>query len=281
MMNKEELKRADHLIDLALEEDIAGGDLTTESLIPAESQKEAVLIAKEDGVIAGLEIAERVFRRFDDNLQWKANVNDGDPVTKGDLIVSFRGSYQALLTAERTALNFLQRLSGIATAARQYSQAICTTKTQILDTRKTLPGYRLLDKYAVRTGGAHNHRIGLFDLVLIKDNHIDICGGISQAVDQARKYVPESIHIEVETTTMEQVREALKAKADIIMLDNMTANMMKQAVVLIDGRAKVEASGNITLSRLPEIAATGVDYISVGALTHSVRALDISQRIKE
>ena len=279
-MNKKELESAEHLINLALEEDVATGDITTDNLIPAESRKKAYMIAKADGVIAGLPVAEMVFRKLDKDLKWEPEVSEGSRVKKGDIIVRFEATYRALLTAERTALNFFQRMSGIATMSGIYADAVKDYKTVILDTRKTLPGFRMLDKYAVKTGGASNHRIGLFDMVMIKDNHIDIAGGITAAVNQIKNKIAAGIKIEVETTSLEQVHEALEAGADIIMLDNMDNTTMTKAVQQINGKAKVEASGNMTLERLKEVAATGVDYISIGALTHSVQALDISQRIE-
>ena len=279
-MNPQETEAAKKLIELALEEDVATGDLTTDHLIPVSIRKTAYMIAKAEGVIAGLPVAEMVFRRLDPSLEWNPEVGEGARVKKGDILVRFQASYRALLTGERTALNFLQRLSGIATMSALYARAISGYKTVVLDTRKTIPGFRLLDKYAVRTGGATNHRIGLFDMVMIKDNHIDIAGGITPAVSRIRSGIPAGIPIEVETTSLAQVEEALTAGADVIMLDNMDNGTMAEAVRLINGRAKVEASGNMTLERLREVAATGVDYISIGALTHSVQALDISQRIE-
>ncbi len=280
-MNEVEIKAARILIDLALAEDVAGGDITTDNLIPASSRRKAKMVAKADGVVAGLEVAEMVFRNFDPNLFWNVKVTDGGTVKKGDVIVEFEATYRALLTGERTALNFLQRLSGIATMSHRYAEAVKDFKTEILDTRKTLPGFRLLDKYAVKTGGSSNHRIGLYDMVMIKDNHIEVAGGITQAVTEIRKRIAPGIKIEVETTTLEQVQEAIETGVDMIMLDNMDNTTMKKAVEMIAGRAKVEASGNMTLERLREVAATGVDYISIGALTHSVQALDISQRLED
>lgn len=282
MMNSKELQAAETLIRLALNEDVANiGDITTDNLIPAETRRKAYMVAKADGVIAGLPIAEMVFRQLDQSLVWEPQVEEGAKVTNGTVLVRFEASYRALLTAERTALNFFQRLSGIATMAGKYAEAVKDTKTVILDTRKTLPGFRMLDKYAVKTGGATNHRIGLFDMVMIKDNHIEVAGGITPAVEQIKAKIPAEIKIEVETTTLEQVQEALNAGADIIMLDNMDNATMSKAVAMINGKAKVEASGNMTLERLKEVAATGVDYISIGALTHSVQAMDISQRLEE
>lgn len=278
-MDTKTLKSAEVLFDLAYAEDIGDGDITTNNLVPPDSNKKAVLVAKEEGVIAGLPVAEMVFKKFDPNIEWKELISDGSKVKAGDIIAEFTGNYRALLTGERKALNFLQRLSGIATYANKCMHEIEGHKVEILDTRKTLPGYRHLDKYAVRMGGASNHRFGLYDMVMIKDNHIQVAGGIGKAVKAIRSKVPKSIKIEVETSTLEQVQEALDAEVDIIMLDNMSAKMMKEAVELIGKRAKIEASGNMTLKRIRKVAATGVNYISIGALTHSVKALDISQRI--
>ncbi len=273
------LKSAEVLFDLAYAEDIGDGDITTNNLIPFGEIRKATLVAKESGVIAGLPVAEMVFRKFDENLKWDEKLPDGSKVEPGDVIVEFTANYRALLTGERKALNFLQRLSGIATYANKCMKEIEGQNVEILDTRKTLPGYRHLDKYAVRMGGGSNHRFGLYDMVMIKDNHILIAGGIKPAVEAIRKKIPKSIKIEVETTTIEQVQEALDADVDIIMLDNMSAKLMKECVSLVNRRAKVEASGNMTIKRIHKVAATGVDYISIGALTHSVKALDISQRI--
>lgn len=279
-MNELELKAAETLIELALREDVGEGDITTDSIIPAGTRRKAKMVAKADGVVAGLPVAEMVFRHLDPDMTWNVLTPEGSPVKKGDVMVEFEGTYRALLTGERTALNFLQRLSGIATMSARYADAVKDFKTVILDTRKTLPGFRMLDKYAVKTGGASNHRIGLFDMAMIKDNHIEVAGGIKEAVKAVRNNIKEGIRIEVETTTIAQVQEALDAGADIIMLDNMDNETMRRSVELIAGRAKVEASGNMTLERLKEVAATGVDFISIGALTHSVSALDISQRLE-
>lgn len=268
------------VIDYALKEDIGNGDITTNSLIPIDMQTKATMVAKSTGVIAGLAIAEYVFRTLSMDITWTAFVNDGDKVSKGDLILEISGSYRALLTGERVALNFLQRMSGIATMTANYVDTLKDYKTKILDTRKTVPGLRLLDKYAVLMGGGTNHRIGLYDMVLIKDNHIKIAGGITNAVIQIKKNLPDGIKIEVETTTIEEVYEALVAGVDIIMLDNMANSTMEESVRIIGGRAKVEASGNMTMDRLKEVAATGVDFISIGALTHSVTAFDISMNIE-
>lgn len=279
MMDQKTLQSAEVLFNLAYAEDIGDGDITTNNLIDPNQNKTAQLIAKEDGVVAGLPVAEMVFRKFDKNLEWKEMMHDGSKVKPGDIIAEFTGNYRALLTGERKALNFLQRLSGIASYASLCMKEIEGTKVEILDTRKTLPGYRHLDKYAVRMGGASNHRFGLYDMVMIKDNHIKVAGGITQAVDAIRKRVPKSIKIEVETTNVQEVKEALAADVDIIMLDNMSSSLMKECVKIINKRAKIEASGNMTIKRIKKVAHTGVDYISIGALTHSVKALDISQRI--
>ncbi|NQU54465.1 MAG: carboxylating nicotinate-nucleotide diphosphorylase [Bacteroidetes bacterium] len=278
-MDEKVLKSAEVLFDLAYAEDIGDGDITTNNLIPPDTNKTAILVAKESGVVAGLPVAEMVFRRFDKNLKWNVKLPDGSRVEPGDVLVEFTANYRALLTGERKALNFLQRLSGIATYANMCMKEIEGHNVEILDTRKTLPGYRYLDKYAVRMGGGSNHRFGLYDMVMIKDNHIQIAGGIKPAVDAIRKKIPKSIKIEVETTTIEQVKEALVADVDIIMLDNMSSKLMMECVGIINKRTKIEASGNMTIKRIRKVAATGVDYISIGALTHSVKALDISQRI--
>ncbi len=279
MMNKKTLQAAETLFNLAYAEDIGDGDITTDNFIAQGEIKTARLIAKADGIIAGLPLVKMVFSRFDENLEWRELAADGTFVKRGDIIAEFSGAYRALLTGERIALNFLQRMSGIATFTHKFVKAVDGTKVEILDTRKTLPGYRLLDKYAVKTGGASNHRMGLYDMVMIKDNHIQIAGGIKSAVSAIKKKVPVSIKIEVETTTIKQVKEALEAGADTIMLDNMDNATMAKAVEIIDGKAKTEASGNMTLDRITAVAQTGIDYISIGALTHSVEALDISQRI--
>ncbi|HEX7584271.1 MAG TPA: carboxylating nicotinate-nucleotide diphosphorylase [Prolixibacteraceae bacterium] len=280
-MNKHALKAARKLIELALAEDVGDGDITTDNIIPSGIRRKAKMVAKANGVVAGLPVAEMVFRKLDPNLIWNELIPDGSKVKNGDVMVEFEGSYRALLTGERTALNFLQRLSGIATMSAIYADAVKDFQTVILDTRKTLPGFNKLDKYAVKTGGASNHRIGLHDMAMIKDNHIEVAGGIAAAVKAIRNSIEHGIKIEVETNSLAQVQEAIDAKVDIIMLDNMDMETMRKSVELIAGRAKVEASGNITLERLRDVAATGVDYISIGALTHSVTALDISQRIED
>ncbi len=270
----------DRLIDLAIEEDIATGDVTTDSIIPAHSKAVAEMKMKADGVISGLEIARRVYERFEKDIVWEPKVKDGDTVKKGDIILRIEASYRSLLLGERLSLNILQRMSGIATETARYVKELAGTHTQLLDTRKTAPGLRVLDKLAVKQGGGTNHRMGLYDMVMIKDNHIKVAGNITNAVNAVRKNVPAGIKIEVETTNLDEVREALATQADIIMLDNMNTQEMAEAVKIINGKAKTEASGNMSIPRLKEVAATGVDYISVGALTHSVTALDISMNIK-
>ncbi len=267
------------LIEYALKEDIGTGDITTNSIIPGEMVASASLLVKTPGIIAGLPVAELVFKTINPDIEWHQLMNDGDKVQKGDIIVKIKGSYRTLLTGERLALNFLQRMSGIATMTSKFVEEVKGFKTRILDTRKTVPGLRVLDKYAVKTGGGSNHRIGLYDMVLIKDNHIKVAGGISKAIDQVRKSSNNNMKIEVETSTLDEVREALGKKVNMIMLDNMSTSTMSEAVKIINGQAEVEASGNMSIDRIKEVAATGVDYISIGALTHSVSALDISMNI--
>ena len=278
-MRNEEL--IEELIDLAIEEDISTGDISTDAIIPVNSMATAVMTAKADGVVSGLSVIRKVYERFEDSFEWEPYVNDGDHVRKGDRILRIKASYRTLLYGERLSLNILQRMSGIATATARYVEEIKDTHTVILDTRKTAPGMRLLDKMAVHDGGGKNHRMGLYDMVMLKDNHIKIAGGIPNAVAAVRKNLPLSVRLEVETTNLEEVRQALECGADIIMFDNMDNATMAEAVKLIGGRAKTEASGNMSIPRLKEVAATGVDYISVGALTHSVTALDISMNITQ
>lgn len=279
MMDQKTLTELNRLIEYSLKEDIGSGDLTTNALVPDTMTSSATMVSKASGVIAGMEIAEAVFRFLSPLVAWKPLVADGDKVARGTLLVEVTGPYRCLLTGERLALNFLQRMSGIATMTHQFVEEVAEYGTKILDTRKTVPGLRILDKYAVKAGGGMNHRIGLYDMVLIKDNHIKVAGGIRNAVEQIRRTVPSNIKIEVETTTLEEVREALEMNADIIMLDNMSNEQMRTCVELINHRAKVEASGNMNLQRVREVASTGVDYISIGALTHSVTAFDISMNI--
>lgn len=246
--------------------------------MPETHTSSAQWVAKEEGVVAGLFVAKAVFESLDSTIVWNAKVSEGAQVQPGDEIAAIEGSTRALLSVERTALNFVQRMSGIATMTRRFAEALEGTNTQVLDTRKTIPGFRILDKYAVRTGGGTNHRAGLYDMVLIKENHITIAGGLQEAVSRVKNGSP-NVKIEVETTTINEVEKAVQCGVDIIMLDNMSPEMMRKAVEIIDGRTTTEASGNITLENVKEIATTGVDYISVGALTHSVTAFDISQKI--
>lgn len=270
----------DKLIDLAIEEDINTGDITTESLIPDSLNAVAEMTAKAEGVISGLSLIRRVFEKFEKDIKWTPFVKDGEKVKRGDVILRIEAKYSTLLKGERISLNILQRMSGIATKTADYVNELKGYETEILDTRKTVPGMRIFDKQAVSDGGAKNHRMGLYDLVMIKDNHIKIAGSITKAVEQIRKNVGQGIKIEVETTNLDEVKEALECNVDIIMLDNMSNDLMKEAVMVVAGRTKTEASGNMTIERLKSVAETGVDYISVGALTHSVTALDISMNIK-
>lgn len=267
------------LVERAFEEDVQSGDVTTNAIVEESTRAKAVWRSKERGIIAGLDIAQKVFKELDPQLKWASRVKDGDGVEAGTELVIIEGSCRAILTAERIALNIAQRMSGIATKTHKFVDAIKGYSTKILDTRKTVPGFRLLDKKAVKTGGGTNHRMGLYDMAMIKDNHIVAAGSITAAVEKVRK-VNKDLKIEVETTDLGEVEEALSAEADIIMLDNMSTKMMKEAVSMIKGKAKTEASGNITSSTVREVAKTGVDYISVGALTHSVKAFDISQELR-
>lgn len=266
----------DPILEHALREDWAWGDLTSTLIVPPDAMGRAEFLFKQDGVAAGLPVVARIFELVDPTLAVTLKVQDGDRLSKGTIAAEAEGSARSLLMAERVALNLLQRMSATATLARSYADALEGTRTQLLDTRKTTPGLRLLEKYAVRVGGGRNHRFGLADAVMIKDNHIEIAGSIAEAVRRARTGSPMTTRIEVETESLDMVREALAAGADIIMLDNMDAETMREAVALIDGKAITEASGGITLSSIRRVAETGVDFISVGALTHSAGSLDIS-----
>ncbi|WP_449601926.1 carboxylating nicotinate-nucleotide diphosphorylase [Paenibacillus sp. Marseille-Q9583] len=262
-----------------LREDVGSGDITTQMTIPVGHESKGIIHAKEDGVICGIPIAELVFEIVDPTLSFTALVEEGQAVTKGTVIIEVEGSTHAILTGERLALNLMQRLSGVASRTSSFVQVLDGLPTRLVDTRKTTPGHRMLEKYAVRVGGGFNHRFGLYDAVMIKDNHIKGAGGIRQAVGRARKNIPHTMSIEVETENLEQVEEALAAGADIIMLDNMPNEMMKQAVARIKAKAphvKTEASGNVSLETVRGIAETGVDVISVGRLTYSFSSLDIS-----
>ena len=267
---------SDALIKAALREDAPSGDVTSESLFPPRLQCRAVLMAKQDGVLAGLDVAARVFHLVDPRTSFNRLARDGDAFRKGDILAEIEGLAVALLKAERTALNFVQRLSGVATATREYVEAVAGTKTRILDTRKTTPGLRALEKYAVRMGGGVNHRMGLSDMVLIKDNHLMLAPGIAAAVAAARRRVGRRLKIEVETVNFAQVREALESGADMIMLDNMNLPAMQRIVEWVGGRVPLEVSGSVDMHKLKKIAALGVDFVSIGRLTHSAPAVDLS-----
>ena len=262
-------------IQRALDEDIGTGDVTTDTIVPANAALRGRIVAKQDGVVAGLDIAKQVFLILNSRVTFIAKTGDGSSVTRGTVLADVDGPARALLTGERTALNFLGRMSGIATLTRKFVDAVAGTKASILDTRKTAPGLRTTDKLAVRLGGGQNHRTGLFDMVLIKDNHIDFAGSITQAVERVRASETK-LEIEVETRTLDDVREALALGVERILLDNMSTETMRDAVEICDGRARLEASGNVTLDNVLEVANTGVDYISVGALTHSPAVFDVS-----
>lgn len=267
---------ADDIIRFALREDMNAGDLSTESVCPERREAEVQLIAKAEGVIAGLDVFERAFTLLDPNTSFDARVADGDAVEPGQLLGIVRGDARVLLSGERVALNFLQRMSGIATYTRRMAAALEGTKTRLVDTRKTTPCLRIFEKAAVEAGGGANHRYNLSQAVMLKDNHIDAAGGITAAVAGARAHAPFVCTVEVECEDLDMVREALEAGADIIMLDNMTHEQMAEAVALIDGRAKVEASGNVDAGNIRALADLGVDFISSGALTHSAPILDLS-----
>jgi nicotinate-nucleotide pyrophosphorylase (carboxylating) len=273
-----------YLIDLALKEDIGAGDITTEILIPPDMETSAVFLSKTDGVLAGIEVAQRVFLKLDLQIKFKVNIQDGTRIKPGDIIAGVRGKARAILTGERVALNFLQRLSGIATQTSEFVARVQDLPVRIIDTRKTTPGFRMLEKYAVRMGGGYNHRFNLSDGVLIKDNHLALlrAAGVSlkEAVVQARQKASKGLKVEVETTNLEEVREAVRAGADIIMFDNMSTEMMRKAVKLLKPGIMSEASGGVNLDNVRAIAETGVNFISIGALTHSSKALDISLKFK-
>lgn len=267
----------DEILKSAIKEDLSFEDITTESIVKENRKAKVDLIAKEDGIIAGLEVFRRVFLLIED-VDTKFYIKDGDKVHKDEKIGEVFGNVKTLLTAERVALNFLQRMSGIATLTRQFVDELKSTKTKLLDTRKTTPNLRIFEKYAVRVGGGFNHRFGLNDGILIKDNHINAAGGIKNAIALAKNSAPFVRKIEVEVENLEQLEEALDCKADIIMLDNMSLDMMKEAIYIIDGRAITEASGNVTLDKIKNIGNCGVDYISTGSLTHSFKVLDLSMK---
>lgn len=265
----------DYIIN-TLKEDITSEDVSTNAVMPEDKQGKADLICKQDGIVCGLDVFERTFKILDDTSRFEANFKDGDFVKKGDLIGVIYGDVKAILSGERTALNYLQRMSGIATMTREYVNELKGYKTVLLDTRKTTPNMRPFEKHAVKVGGATNHRYNLSDGVLLKDNHIGAAGSVTKAIKMAKAYAPFVRKIEIETETLEQVKEALDAGADIIMLDNMDNDTMRKAVEMIDGKAQTECSGNVTKERLKEIAEIGVDFVSCGALTHSAMIMDVS-----
>lgn len=278
-MNEITMKmQADQLIRMALQEDITSEDVSTNAVMPTATKGSVDLIAKEDGVIAGLDIYARVFTILDEKTEIDFHCKDGDEVKKGELMATVTGDIRVLLSGERVALNYLQRMSGIATYTRQVAKLLEGSKVTLLDTRKTTPNCRVFEKYAVRVGGGCNHRYNLSDGVLLKDNHIGAAGSVTKAIQMAKAYAPFVRKIEIEVETLEQVKEAVEAGADIIMLDNMTPEVMKQAVELIDGRAQIECSGNITKENIQKIREIGVDFVSSGALTHSAPILDISMK---
>jgi len=271
------------IIRRALDEDIRTGDVTTQAVIPDSVMGKGKFLVKANGVIAGLNVTKSVFEMIDNQIGFKVLIPDGAKVKVGDFVAEVEGKASSILTAERTALNFLQRMSGIATLTYKFVEEISHTKVKILDTRKTVPGLRLLEKEAVRLGGGKNHRIGLFDMFLIKDNHIEIAGSITNAVNACRNFQQKNnsnLKIEVETKNLDEVSEALSCNVEIIMLDNFNTDRMRKAVELINGKCLVEASGNINIDNVKEVAETGIDFISVGALTHSVKALDISLEVE-
>jgi nicotinate-nucleotide pyrophosphorylase (carboxylating) len=270
------IQEIDIIVAAALQEDMPNGDVTSDNVVPPDSVSEAVIKAKQKGILAGLQVARRVFEALDPDVTFHALVSDGDAIASGERLAVVKGNTIALLKGERTALNFLQRLSGIATLTRHYVDALEGSKTRLLDTRKTTPGMRVLEKYAVKMGGGQNHRLNLSDMVMLKDNHIRLVGSIPEAVRRARSKVDPAIKIEVETTSLAEVQAALESGADMIMLDNMTLEAMKEVVDWVAGRTPLEVSGNVDLEGIRKIAELGVDSISVGRLTHSFRSLDIS-----
>ena len=268
------------LIKQTLQEDIGSGDHSSLASIPETAKGKMKLLVKENGIIAGIEVAKEVLRQIDPSISMKCFKNDGDEIILGDIVFELEGSARSMLSAERTLLNFMQRMSGIATISKQYADAVKDTKTKILDTRKTTPNLRKLEKYAVKTGGAENHRFGLYDMIMLKDNHIDFAGGIEKAIDDTHEYLKKNglnLKIEIETRTLEEVKRVVQhGKIDRIMLDNFTPENINEALKLIDRKYETEASGGITLKNIKEYAETGVDFISIGALTHHIKSLDLS-----
>jgi len=269
----------DKIIEQALLEDIGTGDITTESVIPLNLKAKGIIKTSDEGVVAGLDIACLVFKKLDSEICFQSKMKDGNKILPEEILAEITGPARIILKGERVTLNFLQRLSGIATITSKFCQEVKDLPVRIVDTRKTTPGLRILEKYAVRMGGGHNHRFGLYDAVLIKDNHIAVAGGIKSAVNSVRKQISHTVKIEVEVENLSQLQETLEMKVDIVMLDNMNLDTMIEAVKMVKGKALIEASGGVTLKNVREIAQTGVDLISVGALTHSVKSLDISMEI--
>jgi len=268
------------LLQLAFEEDVGTGDVTTQAVLTGDEVGKASAVAKADVVVAGMDVFKEAFLFMDQTIQFIGHCEDGLGVQKGNILAEISGNLSSILTAERVALNLFQRMCGIATLTRRYVDEVKETGAKILDTRKTAPGLRYFDKYAVRIGGGTNHRFGLYDGILIKDNHIEAAGGISYALDRVYRHLPHTLKVEIEVKNLQELEEALIAGADVIMLDNMTVEHMKKAVEIVNGRVPLEASGNVTLTNVKQIAETGVDFISVGALTHSVPASDISLKIE-
>jgi nicotinate-nucleotide pyrophosphorylase (carboxylating) len=269
----------DKIVEQALLEDIGTGDITSESIVPYDLKAKGIIKTSEEGVVAGLDIIYLVFKKLDPEICFQSKIKDGKNILPGEVLAKISGSARTILKGERVALNFLQRMSGIATITSKFCQQVKDFPVRIVDTRKTTPGLRILEKYAVRMGGGYNHRFGLYDAVLIKDNHIVVAGGIKSAVNSVQKQISHTVKIEVEVENLSQLQEALKVQVDIIMLDNMDLETMKEAVKIVKGKTLIEASGEITLEKARKIAQIGVDLISVGALTHSVKSLDISMKI--
>jgi nicotinate-nucleotide pyrophosphorylase (carboxylating) len=272
-MEQEEI---DRIIEVALKEDMPEGDITSDNIIPQFSVSEAIVLAKEDGILAGIDVAQRVFEKIDSSIVFKKIFHDSQIFQKRDILARLKGNSISLLKGERTALNFLQRMSGVATMTREFVQAVEGTRTKILDTRKTTPGLRILEKYAVKMGGGLNHRFNLSEMVLIKDNHLKLIGRISEAIKRAKESVKAGTKIEVEVTDFDEAKEAVKSGASMIMLDNMSLEKMKEIVDWVKGKVPIEVSGKVSLKKAGEIAALGVDFISIGALTHSYKSVDIS-----
>ncbi len=270
------IKELDKILEIALREDLPQGDITSESCIPSRSASEAIFLAKEGGILAGIDVAKKVFEKIDSRVEFEKSFEDSQEFTGSDILARVKGNSVSILKGERTALNFLQRMSGIATKTRKFVQALQGTKTKILDTRKTTPGLRMLEKYAVRMGGGENHRHNLSEMVIIKDNHIKIVGSVSEAVKRARKKLKKRVKIEVETQNLDEAKEAVESGADIVMLDNMPLDKMREVVNWVKGKVPVEVSGEVVLKKIKDIASLGVDFISVGSLTHSYESIDIS-----